>query len=269
MLVSALIILACAEALSLAWLSVVLIQDRRKLAAAREELARGSRRSPRSPAGMAMKAVAQTAARVRDQGVVGGLLTSSFEDLTRWITEQRSDIARVAAPDGTVAIFFSDIEDSTALNEQWGDERWVRMLSAHDSVLRRAVQRCGGHVVKSQGDGFMVVFVDAAHAARAAVNVQRAFASRLPRNLRLARIRIRIGLHVGETVAREGDYFGRNVAIAARVAATAAGGEILVTDELRAALRGDDDFRFEPCGDVELKGLAGRHTLWMLRWRSA
>ena len=211
-----------------------------------------------------MKAVAQTAARVREQGLVGGLLTSSFDDLGRWINEQRSDIAKMAAPDGTVAIFFSDIEDSTALNEQLGDERWVRVLSAHNVLVRRSVEKRGGHVVKSQGDGFMVVFRESAEAARASLDVQRAFDGPKPRALRQTQIRIRIGLHVGETVSREGDYFGRNVAMAARIAAAADGGEVLVSDDLRAALAEDDGFRFEPRGEVELKGLADRHALWAL-----
>lgn len=264
MLLAVLIAVAVAQAVALAVLLVLLIRARRRLNRALGELAVSGARAPRSPAGMAIKAVAQTAARVRDQGLVGGLLTSSLDDLGRWITEQRSDIARVAAPDGTVAIFFSDIEDSTTLNERLGDERWVRVLSAHNARVRRAVERRGGHVVKTQGDGFMVVFREPADAARAALDVQHAFAAPAQRRLRQTQVRIRIGLHVGETVSREGDYFGRNVAMAARIAAAAAGGEVLVSDELRAALASTDGFRFEQRGEVELKGLADRHTLWVL-----
>jgi adenylate cyclase len=254
------------EAAAIGWLTVAWLRARRDVAAARHELAAASRQSPRSPAGLAMKAVAQTAARVREQGVLGGLLTSSFEDLSRWISDQRSDIARVAAPDGTVAIFFSDIEDSTALNERLGDERWVRVLSAHNALVRRAVGRCGGQVVKSQGDGFMVVFGDPAGAAQAAVDVQHGLSGRRPVALRRTPVRVRIGLHVGATVSREGDYFGRNVALAARVAAQAAGLQILASDDFRSALADNERFRFEPYGEVEFKGLADRHVLWELRY---
>ena len=266
MLVAALIAVAAVEAVALAVLSTALVRTRGKLTRARRQLASEGGRLPRSPAGMAIKAVAQTAARVREQGLVGGLLTSSFEDLSRWMSEQRSDIARVAAPDGTVAIFFSDIEDSTVRNEQLGDERWVRVLSAHDAVVRHSVEKCGGHIVKSQGDGFMIVFREPAEAAHAAVDVQRAFDAPAGRSLRQARIRVRIGLHVGETVSRAGDYFGRNVAMAARIAAAAHGGQVLVSDELRSALADQDQFRFVSRGEVALKGLADRHRLWVLHY---
>jgi class 3 adenylate cyclase len=112
----------------------------------------------------------------------------------------------------------------------------------------------------------MVVFGDPADAAQAAVDVQHGLAGRASRALRLTRIRVRIGLHVGATVSREGDYFGRNVALAARVAAEAAGGQVLTTDELRSALADSERFRFEPYGEVEFKGLADRHVLWELRY---
>jgi class 3 adenylate cyclase len=264
-LVAVLIAVCAVEAALVVSLAVLLLVTRRRLRTTRASLVQTNRQPPLSPAGMAMKAVAKTAARVRDQGLVGGLLASSLDDLTRWMTEQRSDIAKVAAPDGTVAIFFSDIENSTALNEGLGDARWMRVLSAHDAVVRRAVENRGGHVVKSQGDGFMVVFGDPAEAAQSAIDVQQALATARGRSLRQTRILVRIGLHVGETVTRKGDYFGRNVAMAARVAAEAVGGEVLVSDEVRAALADEPRFEFEPRGEVELKGLADLHTLWLLR----
>lgn len=211
-----------------------------------------------------MKAVVETATRVREQGV-SGLLMSSLEDLSRWATEDRAEIARVAGPDGTVTILFSDIEDSTALNERLGDAKWVRVLGRHDEIVRRVVRRRAGHVVKTQGDGFMVVFGDPSAAAHAAIDIQDAFGPQPSRAMRGVPIKIRIGMHCGTVVAREGDYFGRNVAMAARVAAEAVGGEILVSDELREDLTDEEGLLFEPRGEVELKGLADRHVLWQLR----
>jgi len=218
------------------------------------------RRGPRTVTGRAIKTVVDTALRVREQGV-GGLLMSSLDELTRWTSEDRAQIARVAAPDGTVTIFFSDIEGSTALNEELGDAQFVRVLEAHNSIVRTQVGKCGGHVVKTQGDGFMVVFGDAADAVRAAQHIQAAFREP-PRRLRHAPVQVRIGIHVGPVVSREGDYFGRNVAFAARVAAEAHGGEILISDDLRAALPGTDEFALARVGEVELKGLADEHVLW-------
>ena len=258
----ALLAVAAAEFAALVVLVVLLARSRRTVARLRRTVS-APRPRPRTAASRAMKAVAVTAARVRDQGV-GGLLLSSLEDLSRWATEDRAEIARVAAPDGTVTIFFSDIEDSTALNESVGDEQWVRVLDAHDEQLRRAVKRHRGHVVKSQGDGYMVAFGEPVAAARAALEVQQAVERGSGRALRRTPIRVRIGMHVGTAVARDGDYFGRNVAFAARVAAEAAGGQILVSDDFRAALGDEDAFTLTPCGEVELKGLADRHALWEL-----
>lgn len=258
-----LLAVAAAELVALVVLVVLLVRARREVARLADRLARAARPGPRTTAGRAVKAVVETAARVREQGV-GGLLMGSLDDLSRWVSEDRAEIDRIAGPDGTVTVLFSDIEDSTALNERLGDERWVRVLGAHDEQLRRVVRRQHGHVVKSQGDGYMVVFGEPADAALAALEVQRAVETGGSRTLRRTPIRVRIGLHVGTAVARDGDYFGRNVALAARVAASAGGGQILASDDFRAALAADDRFAFTPRGEVELKGLADRHRLWEL-----
>jgi class 3 adenylate cyclase len=254
-----------AEFVALVVLVVLLARARRQVGALRDRLANPARPAPRTAAGRAVKAVVETAARVREHGV-GGLLMSSLDDLTRWFADDRTEIARVAAPDGTVTIFFSDIEQSTALNEELGDDRWMRVLDAHDNRLRRVIARHRGHVVKSQGDGFMVVFGAPAAAAQAALDVQQAFARNLPRPLR-APIRVRIGMHLGTAIARDGDYYGRNVALAARVAAAARGGQVLVSDEFHTALGAESGFVFAACGAVELKGLAEAQLLWELKPR--
>ena len=214
----------------------------------------------RSVTGRALKTVVGTALRVREQGV-GGLLLSSLDELTRWTSEDRVQIAKVTAPDGTVSIFFSDIEGSTALNEELGDAHFVRVLDAHNAIVRAQVGKRGGHVVKTQGDGFMVVFRDPADAVRAAQGIQAALREP-PRRLRHTPVQVRIGVHAGTVVSREGDYFGRNVAFAAQVAAEARGGEVLISDDLRATLGDSNEFALVRAGEVELKGLADRHVLW-------
>lgn len=218
---------------------------------------------PQTAAEWALRTVADTAARVRERGLVAGLLTTPAEELNRWVAEQRAEIDEVVGDDGTVTLMFSDIENSTSLNERLGDDAWVRLLDDHDDVVRRAVSRNGGHVVKSQGDGFMVVFAAPAQAVEAAGEIQARMSSRT-RRLRRTPVRLRIGIHVGTTVARDGDYFGRNVAFAARVADQAHGGQVLVTDDVKDRL-GLDGSRLTRVGEAELKGLTGRHTLWALR----
>ena len=231
-----------------------------------QELPRGPRTMQAAQAaGMAVRTVVETATRMREQGV-RGMLLSSIDDLAAWAMEDRNEIARIAAPDGTVTMMFSDIENSTSLNSELGDEQWVKLLQAHDRLLHTYVDRHRGHIVKSQGDGYMVVFPTPELAIGASLGIQRALSAKRQRSRRLRRtpIRVRIGLHTGTAIEREGDYFGRNVAMAARVAAMADGGEILVTEEIADALRDAKDFRFVEDDTVELKGLPGEHQLWMV-----
>ena len=208
-----------------------------------------------------LRRVVRTASKVREHGITG-LLQSTIDDLGAWAAEERADILNMAAPDGTVTLFFSDIEDSTSLNDRLGDRGWVRLLAAHDKVLRGRIGQHRGQVVKTAGDGFMAVFRDAEAACRTALAVQSDLARPTDAVLRRHRIRVRIGVHTGQVVARDGDYFGRNVAMAARVADLADGGEVVAGDAVREHL--EDDARVELVDPevVELKGLAGEHTVW-------
>lgn len=240
--------------------NLFLIRSRRQIKRLRARLD-----ETRRPIGhRAVQAVMTTAARVREQGLVSGLVMGSLEDLTRFVLEDRREIEKVIASDGTATILFSDIESSTALNDEIGDKDWMDVLSSHDALVRAQVGRFGGHVVKSQGDGFMVVFRNPADAVRAGLGIQRGLAATRSRRLRRTPIRVRIGIHTGPVITKERDYFGRNVAMAARVAATAEGGELLVSQDVHDLLEATEEFRFEEYYEVELKGLAGIHTLWIV-----
>ncbi|HWJ80724.1 MAG TPA: adenylate/guanylate cyclase domain-containing protein [Nocardioides sp.] len=208
-----------------------------------------------------LRRVVRTASKVRQQGITG-LLQSTIDDLQTWAGSERADILNMAAPDGTVTLFFSDIEDSTSLNHELGDRTWVRLLAAHDKVLRARIGQYRGQVVKTAGDGFMVAFRDAEAACRAALAVQGDLRRPSDPVLRKHPVRVRIGVHTGQVVAREGDYFGRNVAMAARVADLAAGGEVLAGDAVRETLEDDATVELVDPEVVELKGLPGEHTVW-------
>ena len=203
-----------------------LSQTRRELRAVRAQVRGRRTRPPRAirVAGRAVRNVVDTAAQVRMYGV-SDFLMSSIQDFTRWTTEDRAQIATAAAPDGTITIFFSDIQDSTEINERLGDADWMRLLTEHDRLVRARVDRSRGHVVKTQGDGFMVVFGEPIDGVRAALAIQAGLARGRGRWLRRTPVRVRIGMHVGVVTSRDGDYFGRNVAMAARVAAHADGGQ--------------------------------------------
>jgi class 3 adenylate cyclase len=228
----------------------------------------GAQRSPRASqavqtASLAMKTALDTMTRMREQGLRSTLL-ASVDDFTRWALEDRGEIAEIAGPDGEVTIFFSDIENSTSLNSELGDEDWVKLLAAHDRLLHSYVEKYDGLIVKSQGDGYMVVFSTPELALRASLDIQRALSAKRQRSRRLRRtpIRVRIGLHTGTAIEREGDYFGSNVAMAARVAAMADGGEILVSTDIAETLADSTDFAFAEEDTVEFKGLPGEHRLW-------
>lgn len=169
------------------------------------------------------------------------------------------EIRSLLAPGGEVALLFSDIAESTKLNAKLGDRAFADMLKVHDETVRDVVRSHGGRVVKTQGDGFMAAFHTPRSAVRAALELEPAVADRLGRR---ARPRLRIGIHTGEVVSERGDYFGTNVVKAARVAGEAVAGQIVVTDEVVAALDDDDTLAFVARSrPTELRGLKGRHQL--------
>lgn len=244
--------LVAAEAVGLAVLWVLLTRARRE---ADELRGRVDTRAMLLTGGReAVKQVWQTANLVRERGF-GGAIRSSIEDLADWFEVERPDLARLV-PDGRVAILFSDIEDSTALNNRIGDRAWARLIGRHARLVQRHVADHGGHVVKSQGDGFMVAFAAPEQAVRCGIALQRAM--RRPRH----GIRVRIGVHTGKSVRRGEDLFGRNVAMAARVAAEADGGEVLVSEAVRDAVSGVDGITVGDSREVDLKGFSGRHRVY-------
>ncbi|MGH3541096.1 MAG: adenylate/guanylate cyclase domain-containing protein [Mycobacterium sp.] len=248
---------AAIEAAALAAMWVLLTRSRRELTALRRRA--DSRTWLLSGGREAVKTMWQTANLVRKEGL-GAAVRSSIEELADWAEVERPDLARVT-PDGRVVILFSDIEESTALNERVGDRAWVKLIGEHDKLVRRLVTDRSGHVVKSQGDGFMIAFARAEQAVRCGIDIQHALYRDAQRK-RHNGIRVRIGIHMGRSVRRGDDLFGRNVAMAARVAGQAGGGEILVSEAVRDAVSDCDDISFDTGRDAELKGFAGTHRLY-------
>ena len=143
------------------------------------------------------------------------------------------------------------------MTERLGDERWLGVLRDHNSVFREKLNAHDGYEVKNQGDGFMLVFPSPVGALRCAIEVQRAFEERAAERPD-ERIRFRIGLHTGEAIAEEGDFYGRNVILAARIAAQARGGEILVSEALHDQCGSEERIEFGEPRELELKGLSGK-----------
>jgi adenylate cyclase len=245
---------------AIAWLAAWVVRQQQELRELRAQAGRsraGSR--ARVAASWAMRTVLDTATRVRERGFFEGVLLAPIEDLARMAGEDREAIESVSGEDGTVTILFSDVEGSTHLNERLGDDAFVRVLDEHDRLVRRQVERHHGHVVKSQGDGFMIAFPTPHDAVAAALAIQRKSRS-ARRRTRRTPVKVRIGINCGPVVSRDGDYFGRNVAKAARIAALADGGQTLLSAQVHEAL--DGDVETEAVGTYELRGLADEHEVY-------
>ena len=136
-------------------------------------------------------------------------------------------------PEGTVTVLFTDVEGSTDLTTRRGDEAAREILRAHEELVRQQVQEHGGHEVKAIGDGFMVAFASARKAVACAVGIQRALEEHNRGQPSDEQVRVRIGLNTGEVVREEDDLFGEAVNAAARIAAKAKGGQILVSEAVQ------------------------------------
>jgi predicted ATPase/serine/threonine protein kinase/class 3 adenylate cyclase len=205
------------------------------------------------------------AEKLAAQGVDSSEVLASVHLVAAAVEDERPDLAPLTSPEGTVTLLFSDIEGSTAANERLGDQRWMEVLRAHNQIVREEVARHGGFEVKSQGDGFMVAFSSARRGLASAVAIQRALRAHAEAHPDEA-TRVRMGLHTGEAVKEGDDFFGTHVALAARIAAAARGGEILVSSLLKELNDGSGDLVFGPDRDVDLKGFSGSRRVYQLRW---
>lgn len=216
--------------------------------------------------GMRAEAERLTRLRHEHQEQKSTLGWSALESVAHSVELTRPDLRAVAAPNGTVTIMFSDIEGSTVLTEELGDERWLKVLHRHNALIRGHLAAHHGFEVKSQGDGFMVAFASAGNAIRCAVAIQRDFAARRDHSGSQV-LRVRIGLHTGEVIREQDDFFGHTVILAARIGAKANGGQILVSEVLRGLVAGSHEFRFGDSREEQLKGLRDTQRVYEVCWQ--
>ncbi|MBF8286648.1 MAG: hypothetical protein HW393_462, partial [Dehalococcoidia bacterium] len=200
-------------------------------------------------------------------------------------------------------VMFTDIEGSTVLTQRLGDAKTRELLREHERIVREALSEHGGSEVKTTGDGFMASFSSATRPLGCAIAMQRAFAERnaklsahpepvegraepqpsahastgsaradrgVSASSAGAPIRVRIGLNAGEPIAEDdpdgrGDLFGTAVIRAARIAAMAQGGEILVANVVRELAEGKG-FMFGDRGEVALRGFDDPVRVFEVRW---
>lgn len=180
-------------------------------------------------------------------------LTTTLDGLLTSVAQDPTAMAALARSEETVSLVFTDIVDSTVMAERAGDDGWVALVKDHESAIRRATARHGGMVVKMLGDGSMLAFSSARAAVRTALEIRDA-----TRNEAYA---VRIGIHAGEVIRREGDLLGITVNKAARVASIAGADQILVSALVAELVGPIEGVTFGAPATVKLKGLAGSHTV--------
>jgi adenylate cyclase len=146
-----------------------------------------------------------------------------------------------------LVIAFADLAGYTRLTEERGDEEAFGIVERFVEAVEHSLP-LDARVIKTLGDEVMIVGADAVALTQWAVDFQLQTAHNGPAP--------RIGLHYGEALYRDGDYYGRDVNRAARVVARAAGGEVLVTRRVVDVASGMDGLRFELIGEIGLKGFS-------------
>jgi class 3 adenylate cyclase len=156
-----------------------------------------------------------------------------------------------------LTVIFSDIVGSTGHAARLGDAPWRDLLGAHQTAVRREIDRFGGREVKTIGDAFLIAFAGApSHAVRCAEAIVGA--------VRAMGLEVRVGLHTGECEVMGGDVGGMAVHIAARVAGLAAPGEVLASGTTYGTVVGAG-LKFEDRGMQALKGVPGHWPLFALQ----
>ncbi len=149
-------------------------------------------------------------------------------------------------------VMFTDIVGSTQLAAELGDGRWQGLLADHNRLVRRQIERFGGHEVRVVGDGFLATFDGPARAVRCALAIRD--------GVRDLGLEIRAGLHVGEIELLPDDIAGLAVHIGARVSALAGPGEVLTSSTIKDLVVGSG-LKFDDRGSHQLKGVPGEWRL--------
>lgn len=165
---------------------------------------------------------------------------------------------QVGLPTGTVTFLFSDIEGSTDLSRQYG-AAYGDLRAEHRRLLRDAFAAHDGSVVDAEGDAFFAVFDRATDAVAAAVAAQRALSETGP-------VRVRIGIHTTEPRLHSDGYIGVGVSRAARICASAHGGQIVLSHATAGILEDQDlvDLRLRDLGEHRLKDIAHSQRLFQV-----
>ncbi len=167
---------------------------------------------------------------------------------------------------GTMTLLFTDLVGSTELLDDLGDEEAERLRRIHFALLRDVALSHAGQEVKNLGDGLMVAFGSSVDASACAIGIQQTV-DRHNRREHASQMGVRVGLHVGEPIRDEGDYFGTAVVVAKRLCDRAEGGQILASELVRQLIGTRGEFEFKPIGALMLKGFSTPVETCELSWK--
>src|SRR5438034_3100079 len=152
------------------------------------------------------------------------------------------------------AIMFTDMVGYSAMAQR-DDQLALALLEEHRQLLREIFPRFHGTEIKTIGDAFLVEFGSALEAAQCAIEIQRTLAKRNHDVTSDRRIELKIGIHIGDVVHRDGDVYGDGVNIASRIEALAGAGGICVSMDVERQIRNALEARFEKFGSADLKNI--------------
>jgi len=163
-----------------------------------------------------------------------------------------------------LTFLFTDLENSTSLWEQF-PEAMRQALARHDALMQKTIESHHGRIVKTTGDGVLAVFDSAADGIAAGLAGQRAIAAESWPEA-TGPLKVRMGLHTGESQERDGDYFGPTLNRAARVMGLAYGGQILLSETTQKLLQGQlpPQMSLSDLGEHRLKGIASPVQIFQL-----
>lgn len=188
-----------------------------------------------------------------------GLIQST---MSGWLNPSKKE----TVSSGVCIVMFTDIVSSTQMTQTLGDRLAQQLIHRHNTIVRQALDTCGGEEIKQTGDGIMASFQWASNAIDAAVAIQKsvsAYNSELP----TVPLAVRIGLNAGEPIVENNDLFGLTVQIAARVCNEAGKDEIYVSSVVKELAAGKN-YVFKPLGDFNLKGVNTPQTLYEVIWNT-
>ena len=202
----------------------------------------------------------QNSVPVPNEQIWGIPLTTTLDDLVSAIHSEEYALVSEVASEGTVTLVFTDVVGSTSIADRVGDPAWVNLIHRLEAAATEITTAENGTVVKFLGDGSMLAFDSARAAVRAAIRLQEMSTD--------TGLKIRIGIHTGEAVRTDGDILGTTVNKAARIAAAAEPGQIILSSTTADLIGTIYGVTLSEPRNVAIRGLPGQHQIVPIEWSS-